>query len=251
MEKVKFDVETKRVDRSSAPKITNPLDLHAIEEAVRVKERVGGTITAISMGPPSAESTLRETLARGADKAVLLADTKFAGADTLATSYTLASAIRKLGGFDLIFCGEKTIDGDTGQVGPEVSEHLGIPLVTYVTKVLKVSDDEIVVESELDDYRYRVKVKPPVLLTLTKDANTPRLPSLRDVLRAKKAPVEVWSASDLTDVADEGRFGVGGSPTSVTKVEIVTEEGRKCAILPDREESYKEILSILDGEGVI
>ncbi len=133
MNQVRFEVDRGRVDRSSAGVEINPFDLNALEAAVQIKEDMGGTVTAISMGPHQAESSLRDALARGADDAVLLENRKFAGADTLATSYTIACAIRKLGAFDLILCGEKTVDGDTGQVGPEIAEHLNIPHIAYVS----------------------------------------------------------------------------------------------------------------------
>ena len=134
MTEVKFDVEKGRVDRSSAGAEINPFDMNALETAVQVKEKLGGTISAVSMGPPQAEAALRDALSRGVDEAVLLVDKAFAGADTLATSYTLAVAIKKMGEFDLIVCGEKTVDGDTGQVGPEIAEHLDIPHVAYVSR---------------------------------------------------------------------------------------------------------------------
>ena len=147
IEKVRFDTVRGVVDRSSAPLEINPFDLNALEAAVQIKEKLGGEITAISMAPPMAEPVLKDAIARGADRAILLTDKRFAGADTLATSYTLASAIKKLGKFDLIICGEKTVDGDTAQVGPEVAEHLGIPHVAYVSRIKEISRERLLVVS--------------------------------------------------------------------------------------------------------
>ena len=188
MSRVKFDTEEGRVDRSSAGAEINPFDLNALEAAVQIKDKLGGTVTTISMGPPSAESALRDALSRGANEAVLLVDSAFAGADTLATSYALAAAIKKLGEFDLIICGEKTVDGDTGQVGPEIAEHLGIPHVAYVSEI-KEMGEKMVLVCEMEDNRYLIESGFPLLITVTKDINMPRLPSLRNTLKARKAKI--------------------------------------------------------------
>ena len=226
MRQVRFETEKGVVDRSSADTEINPFDLYALEAAIQVKESLGGMVTALSMGPRRAESALRDALARGADSAILLADGAFAGADTLATSYTLACAIKKLGDFDLIICGEKTVDGDTGQVGPELAEHLGIPHVAYVSKMEEVGD-KLVVVSDMEAELYTIESGFPVLITVTKDINTPRLPTFRDKANARKVKIEIWDAEELSSVADAGRFGAGGSPTKVHRVTIPSEEGRK------------------------
>ena len=245
MSQVKFDTEKGLVDRSSAGSEINPFDLYALEAAVQIKEKLGGTVTAMSMGPQHAEAILRDTLARGADSAVLLADKAFAGADTLATSYTLASAIRKLGEFDLIICGEKTVDGDTGQVGPGIAEHLGIPHVAYVSKVEEVGE-KLLVRAEMEDESYLIESGFPVLITVTKDVNTPRLPTFRDKSNARKAKIEVWGADDLASIADKGRFGVRGSPTRVWRVTIPSEEGRRGRVFKNTvEEAVEEIVRAL------
>jgi len=250
IEKVKFDTKTGRIDRSSAPGETNPFDLNALETAVQIKEKLGGTITVISMGPPQAEFCLRDAISRGADRAILLSDVKFAGADTLATSYTLACAIKKIGYFDLIICGEKTVDGDTGQVGPELAEHLGIPHVAYVSELRKVSRNKIVVVCDMEDAYYLVEVKLPALITVTKDINTPRLPSLKAKLRARKAKIEVWNAKDLSEIGNLSRFGVSGSPTSVCRVVLPKISKKRCRILRG-ESAVKEIIEILEKEGFL
>lgn len=226
MTQVKFDTNKGIVDRSSAGAEINPFDLYALEAAVQIKERLDCTITAISMGPRRAESALRDALARGADSAILLEDRRFAGADTLATSYTLARAMKKLGEFDLIICGEKTVDGDTGQVGPELAEYLNIPHVSYLSKIIEVSE-KLVVISDMEGEAYTVEGELPLLITVTKDINTPRLPTFRDKVKARKAEVQVWGAEELSSLTDKGRFGARGSPTKVHKVIIPSEEGRK------------------------
>jgi len=244
MTQVKFNTEEGKVDRSSAGAEINPFDLNALEVAVRIKENICGTITAISMGPPSAESALRDALSRGANDAILLEDRIFAGADTLATSYTLAVAIKKLGIFDLIICGEKTVDGDTGQVGPEIAEHLGIPHVAYVSEIKEVGERMVVV-CELDDERYLIESGLPLLITVTKDIATPRLPAFSDKLEARKAKIAIWNASDFISIADMSRFGLHGSPTRVHKIMVPTEEGRKGEIFRDIKD--EEIRTVVDA----
>jgi electron transfer flavoprotein beta subunit len=226
MSQVKFDMEKGKVDRSSAGVEINPFDLNALEAAVQIKDKMLVTITAISMGPPSAESALRDALSRGANDAILLVDKAFAGADTLATSYTLAAAIKKLGEFDLIICGEKTVDGDTGQVGPEIAEHLGIPHIAYVSKIEEIGE-KILARCEMDGIRYTIECDFPLLITVTKDINVPRLPAFSEKLKARKAEVRIWTANDLASISDLSKFGATGSSTSVDKVTIPDEEGRK------------------------
>jgi electron transfer flavoprotein beta subunit len=252
IEKVKFDAEKGRIDRSSATAETNPFDLNALEAAAQIKEKLGGKITAVSMGPLQAKSMLRDALARGADRAVLLTDKKFGGADTLATSYTLACAIKKIGHFDLIVCGEKTVDGDTGQVGPELAEHLDIPQATYVFEVKEVSNEKIMVLSDVEGEYYLIELRFPALITVTKDVNHPRLPSLRDKLKARRAEIETWSADDLAEVADASRFGISGSPTNVSKITFPCEEVRMGKIFRDApEKAVGMFLEALLRDGVI
>jgi len=233
IDKVKFDIEEGRIDRSSAEAEPNPFDLNALEEAVKYKEEIGAKITVISMGPQQAESTLRDTLARGADRAILLSDSKFAGADTWATSYTLASALKKLENFDIIFCGEKTVDGDTGQVGPEVAQILNIPHIAYVSKVLNRKEKSIIVESEVWDKTYEKEMNFPGLLTVTKDVNSPRLPTMKGKLKARKAEIETWGYEQLIDIADEEQIGFTGSPTAVKDVEIPKKKTREGEVFRD------------------
>jgi len=246
IEKVRFDYKKGRLDRSSAGAVTNPFDLNALEAAVQIKEAFGGSVTAISMGPMQAEKTLRDALARGADKAILLSDEKFAGADTLATAYTLAAAIRKIGTFDLIICGEKTVDGDTAQVGPEVAEFLGIPHAAYVEEIQQISSDSIVVKAKMERHYYIIKLNLPALITVTKDINNPRLPTLRNKLKAMRAPITVWKHNDLAEISDPKYFGFSGSPTRVIKVYTPTTGKRKGQVITGTpEEIAQKIVQIL------
>lgn len=251
IEDVEFDMETGRIDRSSAATQVNPFDLNALEAAVSLKEEQGGTITVISMGPPQTESTLRKALARGADRAILLSDKAFAGADTWATSFTLSKAIEKVGTFDLILCGEKTIDGDTAQVGPEVARILNFPHVAYVSGVKEANGESITVKTEMWEGTYIKKLNFPGLLTITKDANEPRLPSLKDKLDAKKAEIEIWDSNTFKDVNPE-LFGIKGSKTTVGNVEIPEEEERKGEMLKGTpKECAKTLIEKLRRKSVI
>ncbi|MFW6016125.1 MAG: electron transfer flavoprotein subunit beta/FixA family protein, partial [bacterium] len=180
MEKVKFDREKGVIDRSSASTQINPFDLNALQAAVNIREEVGGSIQAISMGPARAEDSLKEAIARGADEGLLLTDRAFAGSDTWATSFTLAKAIEKIDDYDLIICGEMTVDGDTAQVGPQVAEFLDIPHVAFVWGIDEIKDDKIIVKSDLWNGTYLNELKLPGLLTVSKDINNPQLPSLKD-----------------------------------------------------------------------
>ncbi|HHE41703.1 MAG TPA: electron transfer flavoprotein beta subunit/FixA family protein [Dehalococcoidia bacterium] len=252
MERVKFDTEAGRIDRSSAPGEINPFDLHALEAAIRIKEKLGGTVTTISMGPPQAESTVRDSLARGADCGILLAGREFAGADTWATSYTLACAIRKVGKYDLIICGEKTVDGDTGQVGPEIADWLDIPHVAYVSEIRDTGEKSITVVAEMEDDRLVIEAPFPVLLTVTKDLNMPRLPSFQDKMRARKAEIAKWGAADIADVANPANLGLKGSPTRLNKVVIPSEEGRKGKVFRGSSaEAAASVAEALAGLGVL
>jgi len=248
IEKVRFDVETGRIDRSSAPAETNPFDLNALEAALRIKEEHGGVVTVISMGPRQAESSLKDALARGADKAILLSDPKLAGADTIATARALAAAIKKISSFDLILCGEKTVDGDTGQVGPEVAELLGIPHAAYVCEIRDVSQERVTVVSDMGD-KYLYELKLPALLTVTKELNSPRLPTLKDLLRAKRTRVEIWTAEDLSENVSVDKLGFQGSKTRVIKVVIPKSEHRRGIILRGGD-AVEKIAEVLLEEGL-
>jgi len=226
MQRVKFDTKAGRVDRSSAPGVVNPVDLNALETALRIRDAHGGSVTALSMGPLQAESALKECLARGADRAVLLADKAFAGSDTWATSYTLAAAVKKLGGCDLVICGEKTVDGDTGQVGPEMAEWLGIPHVSYVRQVIDLNG-RLKVLCEMSNGLHVAEASLPALITVTRRAYRPRYATPQRIFKAVTTSIERWGVEDLKDMASADHFGVRGSPTRVTKIVVPPVEGRK------------------------
>lgn len=249
IEKVKFLTDTNRVDRKSADSEINPFDLNALEAAQQLKERLGATITVISMGPPSAEAVLREAIARDADRGILLCDDAFAGSDTLATAYTLAAAIRKLGAFDLILCGEKTVDGDTGQVGPAVAERLGISLLPFVSQITEATPDSVKAIVETSSGSLNIEAAYPLLITGTKELNIPRLPTLKEKLRARKAEVEKWAAVDLSD-ADPARFGAVGSGTTVESITVPPEKKRKGEVLKG-EAAASELVAALDRAGLL
>ncbi|MFZ5760389.1 MAG: electron transfer flavoprotein subunit beta/FixA family protein [Thermodesulfobacteriota bacterium] len=213
---VRLDPKTNTLSREGVQSIINPFDRHALEEAVRVKEQLGGTVTALTMGPPQAAEILREAVSCGADDAVLVSDRAFAGADTLATTYTLAAAIRKIGGADLIFCGKQAIDGDTAQVGPGLAVRMNMPYITCVRKVVEADSRTFVVERLMDDGYDEVEVPLPALFTVVKEINEPRLPSLKGKMKAKKLEITTMTAADIN--ADVNQLGLKGSPTWVVKV---------------------------------
>ncbi len=249
---VKIDRETNTLIREGVPSIINPFDLHAIEEGLLLRERLGGSVTVISMGPPQVEAALRDVLALGVDRAVLLCDRAFAGADTLATSYTLAAGIRKIGAFDLILCGKQAIDGDTAQVGPEIAEWLDIPHLTGVCGISGVSpagSAGIVVSRLVEGGYEQVSASLPALLTVVRELNEPRLPSFRASLRAKIQPVAVWGARDLD--LDPERIGISGSPTRVSRI-FVPEYGRQGQVFAgEPEEQAKNLLTALRSAKII
>ena len=242
MDEVEFDYEEGRIDRSSATPEPNPFDLNALEEAVRLKEDAGGKVVAISMGPGQAESTLRDGLARGADEAILLTGQEFAGSDTWATSLALGRAIEALDGYDLVFCGEKTVDGDTGQVGPEVAELLGIPHVCFASELEQTEPGAVEVEAEAWGATYRKKMTLPGLVTVTKDINEPRLPSFSDKRAAKKAEIVHWGAEDIGE--DPDNLGISGSPTYVADTEIPPPDKREALVI--REEVGDAVNKLLE-----
>lgn len=213
---VRIDPVTNTLIREGVESIINPFDAYAIEEGVRLKERFGGKVTVITMGPPQAETALREAISLGCDDGVLVTDRKFAGSDTWATSYTLSCAIRKIGAFDIVICGKQASDGDTAQVGPGISAHLDVPQVTYVKKIEEISDDKARVERMTEEGYDIVETPLPCLITVVKEINTPRIPSLRGMMKAKSAAIAKWTADDIE--ADTKNIGLDGSPTRVIKI---------------------------------
>lgn len=212
---VRINPETGTLIREGVPSIINPFDMHAIEAGLQLREKVGGKVTVLTMGPPQADSALREALSMGVDEAILLCDRAFAGSDTWATSYILSKAISQLNP-DIIICGKQAIDGDTAQVGPEVAEFLNIPQVTYVRKIEGIRDSTIRVQRLMEEGHDIVESTLPILLTVVREINEPRLPSLKGKMTAKKAEIKKWSLSDIG--ADENSVGLKGSQTQVKNI---------------------------------
>lgn len=212
---VRINPETNTLIRDGVPSIINPYDMHAIEAGLEIREKAGGRVTVITMGPPQAEAALRDAIAMGVDDAVLLTDRAFAGADTWATSYALSRAIEKTGA-DIVICGKQAIDGDTAQVGPETAEFLDMPHISYIRKIEEIRQDYIRVERLMDDGYDIIESSLPVLLTVVKELNIPRLPSLKGKMAAKKAVIKKWTASDINAEAD--KTGLKGSPTQVKNI---------------------------------
>lgn len=232
---VRIDPETNTLIREGVASMINPFDMYAIEEAVRLKEKFGGQAIVITMGPPQATDALREALSLGIDSAIHLSDRAFAGSDTWATSLILAKAIEKIGDYDLVICGKQASDGDTAQVGPGVAAHLDMPQATYVRRIdslhLDADPKVIIVERLLEEGYELLEVNLPALITVVKEINEPRLPSLRGKMNARKAEILTWSNKDLE--LDEDKVGLSGSPTQVVKI-----------FTPSAKEGGK----ILDGE---
>ncbi|AIQ13261.1 electron transfer flavoprotein subunit beta/FixA family protein [Paenibacillus durus] len=204
----------------------NRNDLFALEAALKLKEACGGRLTCISMGPAQCAGPLKEALSLGADRAILLSSPVFAGADTLATSFTLAASIRKLSPYDLIFTGEQSSDGETGQVGPEVAEYLGIPHLTRVIDVrYEEGSPEISAIKECGDCELEYVLPLPALFSVRKHSNRPRLPTIRGTLRARRETITIWTEEHLA--ADPGRMGLKGSPTRVLEMTRLVKAGKR------------------------
>lgn len=243
---VRIDEERGTLIREGVPSILNPFDEYALEEAMRWRDELGGSVIVISMGPPQAEAVLREAVAMGADEAVLLSDRAFAGADTWATSHTLSKAVEKIGDVDIVMAGKQAIDGDTAQTGPGIAASLDWPQLTFVGKVRELDENGIVAERYVEGGNEVVRSSLPVVLTILKDANTPRLPSLKGKMKARKIEIPVWGKDDL-GLSDE-EVGLDGSPTRV--VSIATPESSSVGEIHqgDPEELAGLIADFLMGE---
>ncbi|MFX1454021.1 MAG: electron transfer flavoprotein subunit beta/FixA family protein [Promethearchaeota archaeon] len=252
---VRLDPKTNSLVREGIPSITNPIDKHAIELALTIKEKYDAEVIAISMGPPQAEEVLREALAMGVDKAILLSDKAFAGADTLATSYTLALAIKKLlkGSKDkanyLVILGAQAIDGDTGQVGPELAEELNINQITYVQKFELKASKLIVERAFRIDELVVIEAQLPALITVLKEINNPRIPSIAGISRAFKKTVEIINAEELKP--DKRRIGRNGSMTEVWKVYVPERKSDQIILSGTNEEVVQELCKNLKDDKVI
>ena len=215
--KVEVDEKTGVLKRDGIDTKMNPYDLYALETAITIKENHGGDIKVISMGPPQAMEVIKEAFSMGADSGILISDRKFAGADVLATAYTISQGVKQAGDFDLILCGKQTTDGDTAQVGPEMAEYLGIPHVANVRKLIEVKESSVVIEVDMPNTFDVVEVKYPCLLTVEKDIFEPRLPSYKKKMASKDREIKILSLKDFED-QDEKKYGLNGSPTQVERI---------------------------------
>ncbi len=215
---VRMDSETGTMIREGVEAIVNPLDLYSIEAALQLRESLGGgcEIVATSMGPPKAVTAIREAIAMGIDSGVLVSDKAFAGSDTWATAYVLAAAIRKIGDYDLIICGERATDGDTGQVGPAIAAFLSLPCVSYTSEIESATSETTRVRRLVETGYEQLEMQLPGVLTVVKEIADPRLPTLRGKQRAKRIEIPTWASGDLE--IDKRRIGLEGSPTRVVKV---------------------------------
>jgi electron transfer flavoprotein beta subunit len=246
---VKIDPRTNTLIREGIENIINPLDTYALEEGVRLKEKYGGKVIVISMGPPQAEEALREAISLGADEAVLLTDPAFAGADTLATAYTLSRAINKLGQLDLIICGQQTLDGDTGQVGPELAEMLEIPFIAYVNQIEEIANHQLRAQRMVEDGREVIQSSLPAVISVVKGINTPRLPSLRNIIKSKSAVIPVWNVPELG--IDPSMVGLAGSATKVIEIFSLPRIRRAEIFQGELENQVESLISKLKDAGLV
>ena len=235
---MKIDPVTNNLVRDGVTNIMNPYDQYALETALEIKDSMGAKVTVITMGPPHAESVLKDCLAVGADEAILVSDRAFGGADTLATSAALAETIRHLGIPDLIMCGRQAIDGDTAQVGPQIAEHLGLPVISYAQDI-KIDGDYVVVQRQYEDRYHELKAKMPCLITALSELNQPRYMTPGGIFDAYDKEVTVWGRADLKDV-DDSDLGLKGSPTKIAKAsdKVRKGAGEKVVLDPDESVAY-------------
>ncbi|MFC1591372.1 electron transfer flavoprotein subunit beta/FixA family protein [Thermodesulfobacteriota bacterium] len=254
------------LNRSALPAVFNPEDLHALELALELKDRCGGSVCAVTMGPVAAAEILREALYRGADRACLITDRRFAAADTLATSYVLSKAAAKLGPFDIIICGRQAIDGNTAQVGPQVAQKLGLNQLTYVEAVEQVADGTIRAWRDIEEGKELVQSRLPVLITVTDSANTPRPPSVKRIMQYKnaQAPSELSADTARNELeargllieelhaeaigVDDNQCGLAGSPTRVKKIASVVLKGKDYKRIEPTDAGLRELLQELIAE---
>ncbi len=246
---VKINRETNTLIRDGVPSIINPFDMYAIEEALRLREKHGGKVTALTMGPPQAAEALKEAVSLGVDDVVLLSDRAFAGADTWATSYVISQGIKKIALYDLIIAGKQAIDGDTAQVGPETADMLGIPFVAYIRKIEQVEGKRMVAERLMDEGYDVVETSLPALITVVKEINQPRVPSLKGKMKAKSLKVASWNARDIG--ADDSKCGLKGSPTKVVKIFPPTPRGRREVLTGSLEDQITAVVAKLKEQSFL
>ncbi len=247
---VKWDHETGTLIRDGVQSVINPFDYNAIEAALTLRDELGGRVTAVTMGPPQAQDAIREAMSMGVDDGLVVSDRAFAGADTLATTYTLSRAIRKLGDVDAVFCGKQAIDGDTAQVGPGLAVRLDLPCVTCVGEMEILEGGRGLRVRRMCEQGYDVvETEFPVLLTVLASLNTPRVPSLKGKMRARKAEIPLWSAEDIG--AEEGKIGLAGSPTKVFSTHIPKFEAKREMLPGSPEEQVEALVEKLREAGII
>ena len=247
---VAVDPVTGVLQRNGTDTKINPYDLYAIETALSLCETYGGRVESLTMGPPAARAVIEETICMGASCGTVLSDRKFAGADVLATAYTLSEGIKRMGSYDLILCGKQTTDGDTAQVGAELAEALGIPNLSGVLAVEEVTADSVTVVAALDDKHLRLQVKLPCLLSMEGDVNTPRLPSYRAAKAMKEDAVRFLSLADFED-QEESHYGLSGSATQVERIFPPEKRGDKITLQGTAEEQSAGLLSLLAEKKMI
>ena len=246
---IKIDPETNTLIREGVPSILNPFDQFVLEEAIKIKQE-DDEIIVISMGPPQAKKALLKCLALGADKAILLSDRVFAGADTLATSYTITQAIKKLGEFNIIFCGLQAIDGDTAQVGPEIAGILNIPQITYVESIEEVSEKKLLAKVQTDNGYKIVESRLPTLITgITPSSFEPTNPPMMSIMKANKKPFFTWDANELG--GDKDKYGLNGSLTQVIKIYSPPVRKKGVVINDEPESAVKILMDLLSKDKVI
>jgi electron transfer flavoprotein beta subunit len=249
---VKMDPETGTVIRSGVETVVNPLDLYAVETALALRQKHGGTVVALTMGPPQAAKALKEAVAMGCDEAILVSDRKFGGSDTWATSYTLAQAIRKIGNFDLIVAGERATDGDTAQVGPGIASWLDLPIATYVARIDEVAGGKMTLARLVEEGYQLLSVPLPALVTVVKEIASPRLPTLRGKKAAKQLEIPVFNSENMD--LDPACIGLRGSPTKVVKIDTpkVTRGGTTVRALDDEgvAEAVDRLVAFLESKGL-
>lgn len=240
---VKLDPETNTIIREADKSVINPFDKFAVEEALKIKDKLNSEVITLSMGIPATEKILRDTLSRGCDRSILLSDKKFAGADTLATSYTLSLGIGIIEDVNLIICGKMAIDGDTAQIGPELAETLEIPHITDVCEIINVSKEEIICKKVNDNGYSKIKMELPSVITVVKDINLPRLPTIPGVLKSINSSFVVVDAKNSN--ADESKIGLTGSPTQVMDTFLPERKNEAIEVEGDMNEKIDFVSSII------
>ncbi len=247
--KIEIDPQSGALTKSGTDNIVNPFDQNALEEALRLKEKHGGKVSAVSMGPAQAAESLREAIALGVDEAILLSDPAFEGSDSWATAHILSLGIRKLGLPDLIICGRQTIDGETGQVGPELAEMLGLPFVSSVSRIEEAAEGLVRMQRMAEEGHHVVEMQLPGVISVVKEINVPRLPSLRGLMQAKKASITVWNGQDLD--LDPARVGSKGSPLRTVRVTWPQRSAQREMLQGSPESQVDQLMEKLKQSGIL